>query len=167
MSPGVLELTAALDEETRLARELVEVLQQDQKRVVERDVEGLEKSNREKEELVLRLHGVETTRRELVATLAARLGLDPQHARVAAICERLGSEGAPLETAAQNLRAVLSSLQELVAVGRGFLEQSILGIRSLLSLIQSLRTPEPQTYDASGRFERRDDADAIAVRREV
>ena len=62
---------------------------------------------------------------------------------------------------------MLSSLQELVAVGRGFLEQSILGIRSLLSLIHSLRTPEPQTYDASGRFERRDDAEAIAVRREV
>jgi len=63
---------------------------------------------------------------------------------------------------------VLAGLRELVAVGRGFLEQSIVGIRGLLALIQSLRAPEAaHTYDGSGRIAAAQSAPPVAVRREV
>ena len=56
---------------------------------------------------------------------------------------------------------------ELIAVSRGFLEQSILGVRGLLSLFQSLRTPSPDTYDATGRVHAAGEAAPMTFRREA
>ncbi len=167
MSAEVAELVRVLEQETKLARELVETLQADQRRIIDQDVEGLEESNRAKEALVLRFEALEQSRRELTGRVAAMLGLPADQARVSAFCDRLGAHADPLQQAAENLRAVIASLKELVDVGRGFLEQSILGIRGLLSLIQSLRTPGPQTYDATGRFAAPETSPPVTVRREV
>ena len=46
-------------------------------------------------------------------------------------------------------------------------EESVLGVRTLLGLIQSLRTPEPSTYDFAGRIQPGADPGALALRREV
>lgn len=163
----VSELVAVLEQESELVKELVEILQADQKRIIKQDIEGLENSNRSKEGRVLRFQALEESRLVLTQRLGEALGLGTDEMRVSIICPRLGPEGRALEQAAKKLRALVGSLNELVAVSRGFLEQSILGIRGLLCLIQSLRTPEPQTYDASGRFEPIAVPDAMAVRREV
>ena len=163
----VSELVAVLEQESELIKELVEILQADQKRIIKQDIEGLEDSNRTKEGRVLRFQALEESRLALTRRLGEALGLGPDEMRVSIICPRLGPEAQDLERAAEKLRALVGSLNELVAVGRGFLEQSILGIRGLLCLIQSLRTPEPQTYDASGRFQPVAAPDAMAVRREV
>jgi flagellar biosynthesis/type III secretory pathway chaperone len=166
MRDEVTRLVTVLEEQTTLARELVAVLQADQRRIIEQDVAGLEASNRDKETVVVRFQALERTRRETAARLSVVLGLEPDEARVSALCQRLGPEGAELEAQAERLRAVLASLQELVAIGTGFLEQSILGIRGLLALIQSLRTPGPQTYDALGRLDVAN-PQAVALRREA
>ncbi len=163
----VSELVAVLEQESELVKELVEILQADQKRIIKQDIEGLENSNQSKEGRVLRFQALEESRLALTQRLGEALGLGTDEMRVSIICPRLGPEGRALEQAAEKLRALVGSLNELVAVSRGFLEQSILGIRGLLCLIQSLRTPEPQTYDASGRFEPIAVPDAMAVRREV
>jgi len=163
----VSELIGVLDQEAELVKKLVEILQQDHTRIIKQDIDGLEESNRCKEERVLRFQALEEARLELTGRLGSALGLAPEEMRVSTICPLLGPDGKDLEQAAEKLRALVGSLNELVAVGRGFLEQSILGIRGLLCLIQSLRTPEPQTYDASGRFELTPVPEAMAVRREV
>jgi flagellar biosynthesis/type III secretory pathway chaperone len=167
MNPDVAQLVQILEQETVVARALVETLQADQRRIIDQDVAALEQSNRDKEAVVLRFETLEQARRELTNRVAARLGVPPDQARVSTFCERLGAQGASLQEAAENLRAVIGSLKELVDVGRGFLEQSILGIRGLLSLIQSLRTPGPQTYDATGRFAASESSPPVSVRREV
>jgi flagellar biosynthesis/type III secretory pathway chaperone len=167
MTMPVPELISVLDQETQLVKRLVEVLQADQQRVVKQDIAGLETSNREKEGLVLRLQVAEQTRRQLTERTGSALGLAAEDLRVSKICPLLGPEGAQLENAAEKLRAVAGGLAELVAVSRGFLEQSILGIRGMLSLIQSLRTPAPDTYDATGHITQPRRTDALAVRRQV
>ncbi len=167
MSADVAALVGVLCEEKELARELVEALQGDQRRVLEQDIAGLEESNRRKEELVLRFQMLEQARRDAGARLATRLGIVPEEMRVSVLCERLGPEAESLQDATENLRAVVGSLKELLDVGRGFLEQSILGIRGLLTLIQSLRAPSPQTYDSTGRYAPPDAASPVAVRREA
>ncbi len=161
------QLIEVLNQETGLARALVETLQADQRRIIDQDVDGLEKSNREKEMVVLRFAALEQARHELTTQIAGQLGVPSDQAPVSVFCERLGSEGHALAQAAEDLRAVIGSLKELVEVGRGFLEQSILGIRGLLSLIQSLRTPGPQTYDETGRFSVSESSAPVSVRREA
>ena len=167
MTAPVSELVTVLEQESELIKELVEILQADQKRIIKQDIEGLEDSNRSKEGRVLRFQALEKSRLALTQRVGEALGLGSDEMRVSSICARLGPEAKALEQSAEKLRALVGSLNELVAVSRGFLEQSILGIRGLLCLIQSLRTPEPQTYDANGRFEPTASPDAIAVRREV
>jgi flagellar biosynthesis/type III secretory pathway chaperone len=167
MKPVITELIAVLENESLLVKELVQLLQDDQQRIIKHDIEALEDSNRRKEALVLRFQSLEGSRLGLTQELGASLGLAREDMRISNICPLLGPEGQELEDAAEKLRALVGSLQELVAVGRGFLEQSILGIRSLLGLIQSLRTPDPQTYSSKGRLEQNLQSQASMVRREV
>jgi flagellar biosynthesis/type III secretory pathway chaperone len=161
------ELVAVLGQQTRLASELLEILQLDQGRIVRHDVDGLESSNRAKEELVLRFQLLEQARAELVDRLGRELGLPADELRVSRICALLGADGEALRAAAERLRALLASLRELLAVSRGFLEQSVQGVRALLGLIASLRAPEPATYDAAGRMRAHADPGALALRREA
>jgi hypothetical protein len=161
------ELIAVLLRESRLASELLEALQLDQQRIVKHDIEGLEASNRAKEELVLTFQVLEQNRLELTARLGRELGIPADDVRVSRICPLLGAEGVPLRNAAERLRALIASLSDLIALSRGFVEQSVLGVRTLLGLIQSLRTPEPSTYDFAGRIQPSADPGALALRREV
>jgi len=167
MTEVATALIRVLGEETDLVRALVGILQADQKRIIQHDIEALEQSNTEKEELVLRLQGVEADRRQLTERLGAALGLAAEDQRVSRMCPLLGDQGAELENAASRLRAVVGSLAELVALSRGFLEQSILGIRSVLALLFSLRAPAPQPSDARGRFAPPREQASVSVRRQV
>jgi len=167
MHPSVTHLIQVLDEESRELHDLVEALQADQQRIIKQDIAALEDSNLRKEELILRFQSLERARLEITHQLGASLGLGSDEMQISKICPRLGAESKPLHEAAEKLRALVGTLQELIAVGRGFLEQSILGIRGLLALIHSLRTPDPQTYGSTGRFENDPHPEAIAVRREV
>jgi hypothetical protein len=167
MSGRTAPLVHALEQQTAICRELVEALQHDRELVIRHDIPALERSNERKEGLVIRLQAAERVRQQETESLARTLGIAPLDARVSTLCPRLGSEADALERAAANLRAVVASLRDLVAIGHGFLEQSILGIRGVLGLIGSLRgTPVHQTYDASGRFQA-GAAQAFALRREV
>jgi flagellar biosynthesis/type III secretory pathway chaperone len=117
---------------------------------------------------VLRLQALEATREQRAVALALALGLEPREARVSLLVPRLGGEGPALETAAANLRAVTMSLRELIAISHGFLEQSILGIRSVLGLLASLREPPAApTYDASGRLASTGAGEGLTLRREA
>ena len=128
MKTAVSKLIQVLEQESELTKELVETLQQDQRRIIEQDIAGIEKSNLTKEGLVLRFQALEESRLELTRRLGDHLQLQPDDMRISKICPALGPEGRGLEQAAEKLRALVGSLDELVAVGRGFLEQSILGI---------------------------------------
>lgn len=167
MREAVLGIIAVIERETDLVKQLVEVLQEDQQRVIRQDVDGLEQSKKTKEELTLRLQAEEQSRQELTRRIGESLGIPVDEVRVSKICPLLGPEGEELEAAAEKLRSVVGGLSELVAVSRGFLEQSILGIRGLLTLIQSLRMPNPGAYDATGRVPPTAEPAGMAVRREI
>jgi flagellar biosynthesis/type III secretory pathway chaperone len=167
MSSAIQSLRDVLAQQTELLKELVELLQLDQRSIVAHDVAALESSNQRKEELVLRLHAAERQRQELCRSAATALGLRPEQVTVAKLCAALGAEGRSLDEAAQKLRAVVGCLRELVRVSHGFLEQSILGIRGLLALIGSLNARGAGTYDASGRMALDPHAPPVALRQEV
>ena len=152
MSPLSEPLLAVLREQTAVCCLLVQTLQEDRARVVRNRVEALEESNQRKEGLVLQLQQLEFARQRETQQLAEKLGVPLAEARISTLAERLGPEAAALQAAAESLRAVVASLKELLAVSYGFLEQSILGIRSVLGLIASLRGGDSQVYDSSGRI---------------
>ena len=121
MRASIVELIDVLEQETLLVKQLVLALQEDQERIIKQDVEGLEGSNRHKEERVVRFQALEQVRQSLTEQIGQRLGLQTDELRVAQISPLLGENGVGLEEAADKLRAVVASLGELVAVSRGFL----------------------------------------------
>ncbi len=167
MRPLVSELVGVLEQETSLLAELIELLQTDQQRIIKHDVEGLERSNLAKEEKVLRFQSLEAQRRTATERLGSSLGFATEDLRVSGLCRHLGPDGSPLQASADKLRAAVASLGELLAVSHGFLEQSILGVRGMMSLLQTLRTPNPGSYDATGRMAAAASVEPAAVRREV
>jgi len=167
MTSQLRPIVALLDQQTELAKSLVEQLQQDHQLIIAHDTEALEQSNRRKEELVVRLHAAERQRQEHCLLLARELGISAEEAVVSRLSQHLGRDGTLLIEAADRLRAVVTSLRELVAVSHGFLEQSIVGIRGLISLIATFRAREQGTYDASGRLAAGTTNEAVALRQEV
>ena len=167
MSSAIQSLREVLAQQTELLKELVELLQHDQRSIVAHDVTALEASNQKKEALVLRLHSAERQRQALCRSAATALGLRPEQVTVSKLSAALGAEGRALEESAQKLRAVVGGLRELVRVSHGFLEQSILGIRGLLALIGTLSARGAGTYDASGRMALETTAPPVALRQEV
>ena len=166
MSAPLEQLVRLLDEQTDLARKLVEALQADQQLIIRHDVTALEHSNRHKEELVMRLHSTERRRQDSALCLCRDLGLTGE-ATVARLREHLGAEGQALSDAADRLRAVVAGLRELVAVSHGCLEQSILGIRGLIGLIAAVRAQESGTYNAAGCIASGTQPPSLALRQQV
>ena len=68
--------------------------------------------------------------------------------RVSRICPLLGAEGVPLRSAAERLRALIASLNDLIALSRGFVEQSVLGVRSD-RVIERFLTQMPARFDVA------------------
>lgn len=165
MSGRSSELLGLLQQQAAVCRELVELLQGDRGLVVRHEIGALERSNERKQALVLQLQALERSRQQRAEALARTLGVEP---RVSQLVPQLGAEGNALQAAADNLRALVASLRELVAISHGFLEQSILGIRGTLALIGSLREPPlPTTYDASGRLASAAASGGLTLRREA
>jgi flagellar biosynthesis/type III secretory pathway chaperone len=167
MTPLVNELVGVLEQETSLLADLIAILQTDQQRIIKRDIDGLEQSNLAKEDKVLHFQSLEVARCNATQRLGSALGIAPDEMRVSRLCGKLGPDGQPLLASADKLRAAVASLGELLSVSRGFLEQSILGVRGMLSLLQTLRTPSPGGYDATGRMARTVESEPTAIRREV
>lgn len=167
MTTTTAQLCDVIDSQSEMLVELVAMLQADQQRIIDHDIDGLEQSNRSKEQHVLLFQSVEQKRQGLVEQIGRELGLPAEQVRVSQVAPMLGGDGARLEAAAERLRAIVASLGELIAVSRGFVEQSVLGMRSMIQLIESLRSPDPGGYDASGRLLQTRESAPVAVRREA
>ena len=93
MRASIVELVDVLEQETLLVKQLVLALQEDQQRIIKQDVEGLEESNRHKEERVVRFQALEQVRQSLTEPIGQRLGLQPDELRVGRNSPLLGEYG--------------------------------------------------------------------------
>ena len=135
------ELVNVLGREAKIAHELLEILQLDQQRIVRHDVEGLELSNRAKEELVLGFQALDQVRVELSARLGRELGLPADEIRVSRLCPLLiGSFAIAWSFAGTAVRR-LDPMEPARALGSLVIAASLLAYLSVLLSMFFLTLP--------------------------
>ena len=109
--PVLIELIAVINEEVRTFHQLLISLQQEQRVIIEDDLEGIEEIVAEQRQLAVYAHQIETRRIQLVNELALCLDLQPDNVSLSRLVEVL--EGPHSEELA-NMRGQLLELNSQI-----------------------------------------------------
>lgn len=142
-----------LGKEYDLYKPLLLLLQKERGIVVDCSAADLIQTNKEKENLVLKIRILEQSRQAIIEELADRIGLSPNAVTLSTLEERLKEPFAGrLRALRSNLSAILQSIREVNEENRVFLQHSADFIKGSLALIRYLTVSSP-TYMASGALD--------------
>ena len=144
------ELSDLVEKEFDAYRSLLSLLQKERRIVVDCSVEELIQTNKEKENLVLKLRILEQSREAILEKLAGGMGLSGGELTLSKLEHRLKEPFASqLRTLRTKLSAVLCSIREMNEENRVFLQHSADFVRESLALIRYLTVSSPK-YMPSG-----------------
>ncbi len=146
----VNDLCDLLHRECDTYQSLLSLLQKERKIVVDCSIEDLIQTNKEKENLVLKMRILEQSREAILEKLAESMGVSQAELTLShlegRVKEPLASE---LRTLRSNLADVLQSIREVNEGNRVFLQHSVDFVKGSLALIRHLTGSSPK-YMASG-----------------
>ena len=149
----VTDLSDLLGKEYALYQSLLSLLQKERRIVVDCSATDLIQTNKEKENLVLKIRILEQSRQAIIEELAERMGLSSDELTLSTLEERLKEPFAGrLRTLRSKLSAVLQSIREANEENRVFLQHSVDFVKGSLALIRYLTVSSP-TYVASGALD--------------
>ena len=144
------DLSDLLYKEFDIYRSLLSLLQEERRIIVDCSIEDLIQTNKEKENLVLKIRILEQSREGILEKLADRIGLSSDELTLSTLEERLKEPFATqLQTLRSNLSAILQSIREVNEENRVFLQHSVDFVKGSLALIRYLTVSSPK-YVASG-----------------
>lgn len=153
LEPMLTDLSDLLRREFDVYRSLLSLLQQERRIVVDCSIEELIHTNKEKENLVLKIRILEESREAILERLAEKLGLPLRELTLSKLEEKLGD---PFVDQLRNLRsklsAILQSIREVNEENRAFLQHSVDFVKGSLALIRYLTGSSPK-YMASGALD--------------
>jgi len=130
-------LLEILQEEVRLYRSLIDLLQAEQKGLILADMERIEEVEKKKETVYLKSKILEESREPLVAKICSACGIpgeDPPLSRI--IQDSPGRYAVPLTACQGELRELLTTVQNLVKMNEGLVGTSLDFIRGALTIFQ-------------------------------
>lgn len=130
-------LLEVLQEEVRIYRSLVDLLQEEQKGLIQADMEVIEEVEKKKETVYLKIKLLEESRQILVAKIGSLCGViegDPPLSRMIQVS---GGHCTDALTACRGeLRELLVTVQNLVKMNEGLVGTSLEFLRGSLALLQ-------------------------------
>jgi flagellar biosynthesis/type III secretory pathway chaperone len=147
------DLSDLLHKELDVHRSLLSLLQEERRIVVDCSTEELIQTNKEKENLVLKIRILEQSREAILRKIADKMGLSADELTLSKLEERLKEPFATqLQTLRSKLSAILQSIGEVNQENRVFLQHSVDFVKGSLALIRYLTVSGP-TYMASGTLD--------------
>jgi flagellar biosynthesis/type III secretory pathway chaperone len=147
------DLSDLLHKELDVHRSLLSLLQKERRIVVDCSTEELIQTNKEKENLVLKIRILEQSREAILRKIADKMGLSADELTLSKLEERLKEPFATqLQTLRSKLSAILQSIREVNQENRVFLQHSVDFVKGSLALIRYLTVSSP-TYMASGTLD--------------
>ena len=138
------QLVVLLTHETGLYRELLELLNQERKAAVHRDLVQLQQVGRIKEELMDRVRRLEGQRRQALLKLAARLAVPAESVTLNALVQRLDEpHSRRLSRVRAELATVVQAVQVAIAHNRALLAHSIDLLKGSYQLLNRLTADGP------------------------
>ena len=157
------EMICVFEDQSDLHRSLISVLRDEEAAIVGSKLSGLNKANREKETLILKIKKLEDKRFDLVSTLANSLGDERHDLTLEKLCKITNEPySSRLNSCRENLMLSISKAKELNNSNKILLNNSIEFIRNSLTLFNNLMTSRSNAvYYPSGKIENRDQSGRV------
>ena len=141
------QLISLLTQETEIYRSMLDVVDREKDAAVRSDLDALQQSAFEKENLIAEIHQKETLRRQCVLDLAAGLGLSDQDLTLTQIIHGVDEPFAgALRRVSDNFSQVLKKLQTANERNKLIVEHSLTLLRGSFQLLNELLTPSTVYY---------------------
>jgi len=150
----VEELEKVLQQEIELYRTYAATLSKDSDLMATLKVEELEKSNKVKNTLLLKLKALDQARQNLVRQFAVAHQMSEENIRIADICERVSSaEAMRLKTLRDELQSIILELKGIQHSTISLAQTSLNWVNSTISSLHRLLSPTG-TYNLQGKVAR-------------
>jgi len=148
----VAELEAVLRQEIKLYEDYATHLKDDIERMIKLDIEDLERSNKVKNTLLLKLQAVDQARQQLVQQIAKEKKIQEENIRIHHICGVVTEEeGKRLEELRDRLQAAMKAIKNLQEETSLLAKSSLGWINGSMASLKRLLTPEG-TYNFQGQI---------------
>lgn len=153
MTQQIYELEQVLRDEIRLYESYADCLVQDIELMTQMKVDELEKSNKAKATLLMKIETLDQLRQRAVKALATELGISEENVRMTDISEKLeaGSAGNLLGLR-DRLKEVMNKIRKIQSDASSFVNSSLGWIDGSMATLKRLLTPTG-TYNARGRVD--------------
>jgi flagellar biosynthesis/type III secretory pathway chaperone len=152
------ELIGVLEDQSDLHQSLISVLRDEKAAIIGSKLFGLNKANKEKETLILKIKKLEDKRLDLVSTLANSLDDESDNLTLEKLC-KIANEpySSRLNHCRENIMSSISKVKEINDGNKILLTNSIKFIRGSLTLFNNLMTSSSNAvYYPSGKIENGD-----------
>ena len=152
------ELIGVFEDQADLHQSLISVLRDEKAAIVGSKLFGLNKANKEKETLILKIKKLEDKRSDLVSTLANSLDDESHDLTLEKLCKITNEPySSRLNSCRENIMLSISKVKELNDGNKILLTNSIEFIRGSLTFFNNLMTSRYNAvYYPSGKIENRD-----------
>lgn len=148
---SVQELVSVLSEKGEAMEEMVALLEEEQRCVVELDLPALEENSQKKEAAIGRMKGLNECSSRLMFQTGAEYGISEGVNLSALIAHMDHPLVGEMERMQRGLIAVYDSMERLLSVNHGLVERSIQNMDASLAHIRK-RLNLPDTYSGDGRI---------------
>lgn len=150
----VTELEQVLAQEVELYRQYAASLKSDAELMTKLKIDELEKSNKSKNTLLLKIKAVDQARQNLVRQFAVAHGMPEDQIRIVNICEKVSSEeGKRLKSLADQLTIIVAELKTVHSNTAALANASLGWVNSSIATLHRLLSPTG-TYNLQGKVER-------------
>lgn len=150
----VEELEKVLQQEIDLYRQYAEALTKDADLMASLKIDELEKSNKVKNTLLLKVKALDQARQNLVRQFAAAHQMTEENIRIADICERVSAvEAKRLKSLRDELQKIVLELKGVQHSTAALAQTSLNWVNSSIASLHRLLSPTG-TYNLQGKVER-------------
>ena len=150
----VEELEKVLRQEVELYRQYADILMQDSTVMTKLNIDELEKNNKVKNTLLLKIKALDQARQNLVRQFAVSKGMTEERIRLIDICQKVSpAEAKRLLALRDQLEAIVTELKTVHTNTAALAQASLNWVNSSISTLHRLLSPTG-TYNLQGKDER-------------
>lgn len=161
------KLVQNLEEITKLYRLLLDCVRKEKDLLIQNNIDELNANNLRKEDLVVKLKGIDGSRAGYSADLAVAIGANSVEPRLLELAQRMGgAEGERLRTIHSALELLTNRLVQLNKENAVYAESALKTVNSAMQNIKDTLSG-PKTYQKKGTYQQGHDKSGHLVSKEA
>ena len=161
------KLVQNLEEVTKLYRLLLDCVRKEKDLLIQNNIEQLNENNLRKEDLVVKIKSIDSSRIAYSSDLASTIGANAAEPRLLELAQRMGGvEGERLRTIHSTLELLTNRLVQLNKENAVYAESALKTVNSAMQNIKDTLSG-PKTYQKKGTYQQGHDKSGHLVSKEA